>query len=227
MPNAAESPRPLSPAAKAGRFLRLLMRPVLARRIGTLVTEGYLARTGWVRSVLSGRIVGQDGEPLPWMTYPFIDFIGPRLTQHIQLFEYGAGASTLFFSLRVGQVRSVEHDQAFVNELTPKLPKNARLMVRSAGEENYVLAINEWEVRPQVVIVDGLRRVECAAVARTRLAADGVLVLDDAQLPEYEPIHADMRTAGFRRLDFWGLAPGRVEHRCTTIFYRGENVLGL
>lgn len=227
MSNTAEIPRPLSPAVKAGRFLRLLLRPVLARRIGTLVTEGYLVRTGWVNSVLSGKIVGQDGEPLPWMTYPFIDFIGPRLNPRVQLFEYGAGASTLFFSRRVGQVLSVEHDRAFAADLTPRLPANARLLVRPADEDGYVRAVDEWAIRPQVVIVDGLRRIECAAFSRSRLAADGVLVLDDAQLPEYEPVHADMRAAGFRRLDFWGLAPGRVEHRCTTVFYRSENVLGL
>lgn len=192
-----------------------------------MVTEGYLGRTGWVRSVLSGTIVAENGEPLPWMTYPFIDFIGPRLNQGISLFEYGAGASTLFFCRRVGQVRSVEHDQTFVADLTPKLPGNVRLLVRPAEGEGYVRAIDDWEVRPQVVVVDGLQRVECAAYARTRLAADGVLVLDDAQLPEYGAIHAAMQIAGFRRLDFWGLAPGRVEHRCTTVFYRSDNVLGL
>ena len=69
----------LSPGRKAWLFLRLLSRPALARKLGTLVTEGYLARTGWVRSVITGEIVDEAGRPVPWMTRPFVDFITPRL----------------------------------------------------------------------------------------------------------------------------------------------------
>jgi hypothetical protein len=81
---------------KAWRFARLLLRPVLARRLGTLVTEGYLVEMGWVRSVISHELVDADGEAVPWMTQPFVDFLRPRIRSHWRVFEYGAGASTLF-----------------------------------------------------------------------------------------------------------------------------------
>ena len=61
-------PPPLSPARKAWRFLRALARPALARKVGTLVTEGYLQRTGWVRSVEEDAVVDAGGEPRPWAT---------------------------------------------------------------------------------------------------------------------------------------------------------------
>ena len=227
MSDAIENPRRLSPARKAWLFLRLLARPTLARKLGTLVTEGYLARTGWVRSVLSGEIVDEDGKPLPWMPRPFVDFLAPRLNPRLRVFEYGAGASTLFFGERVGQVVSVEHDAAFAAALAPRLPANVRVLVRARDSAGYVQAIAEMEKAPHLVVVDGFQRIECAAAARPLLAPDGVLVLDDSERAEYGPVDAGMRQAGFRSLEFWGLAPCRIEHRCTTLFYRTDNVLGI
>lgn len=223
MSSAAEPRQPLSPVRKAFRFLRLLLNPALARKLGTLTTEGYLERTGWVRSVAGGRVVTSAGDAVPWMTYPFIDFIGPRLSTKLHVFEYGAGASTLYFSRRVGRVSAVEHDAAFAAQLRPQLPAHVHLQVHASAD--YITAVRQAGSAPHLVVVDGVERVACVQAAHSCLAPDGVLVLDDSERPEYAPARALMRAAGFRELDFWGLSPGRVEHRCTTLFYRHGNVL--
>ena len=227
MSDAPDTPRPLSPARKAWRFLRLLARPALARKLGTLVTEGYLAETGWVRSVLGDTVVDAHGAPLPWATLPFIDFIAPRLRADWTVFEYGAGASTLFYAARVRAVLAVEHDEAFATQLRPRLPVNARLLVRVPGSDAYADAITECVPPAELVSVDGRERVRCVTAALGRLAAGGVLVLDDSERPEYAPARTTLAAAGFRAVEFWGLAPGRVERKCTSVFYRRENVLGL
>lgn len=227
MPNAADFPRPLSPAAKAGRFFCLLMRPVLARRIGTLVTDGYLARKGWVRSVLESAVVDDAGEPLPWLTYPCVDFLASRLRPEWNLFEYGAGASTLYFARRVKAVASVEHDEAFAAGLRERLPANANLTVRPAGSATYAGALAECGELPDLVLIDGVDRAQCIEESLRRLAPSAVLVLDDAERSEYAPSVALLKDAGFRSIEFWGLAPGLVSDKCTTVFYRPANVLGL
>ena len=227
MSDAPDTPRSLSPARKAWRFLRLLARPALARKLGTLVTEGYLAETGWVRSVLGDTVVDAHGAPLPWATLPFIDFIAPRLRADWTVFEYGAGASTLFYAARVRAVLAVEHDETFAVQLQPRLPAHARLLVRALGSAVYPDAIAECAPPPELVSVDGRERVRCVTAALGRLASDGVLVLDDSERPEYAPARAALTAAGFRAVEFWGLAPGRVERKCTSVFYRRENVLGL
>lgn len=219
--------RPLPPARKAWRFLRLLARPALARKLGTLVTEGYLERTGWVRSVREGGVAAADGSAQPWTTLPFIDFITPRLKAEWTVFEYGAGASTRFYAARVATVVAVEHDETFAQALAPQLPQNARLLVRPEGAESYVNAVTECQPRPDLVSVDGRDRVRCVQAALTALAPSGILVLDDAERPEYAPAWAALKTAGFRAVEFWGLAPGGVERKCTAMFYRDGNALGL
>jgi len=218
---------PLSPSRKAWMFLCLLSHPKFARKLGTLVTEGYLARSGWVRSVLTDRIVDADGNPVPWMSRPFIDFIEPRLHRGMNVFEYGSGASTLFLAQRVGQVFAVEDDIDFASVLMPQLPVNAQVVVHGRGTAGYIEASARMNPLPQLVFVDGSDRVECATASLSVLAADAVLILDDSELPEYSIIREKMNTTGFRALDFWGIACTRVERRCTTIFYRDNNALGI
>lgn len=222
-----EPHRPLPPVRKAWRFLRVLAQPGLARKLGTLVTEGYLERSGWVRSVREGGVVAADGSALPWTTLSYIDFITPRLKPEWTVFEYGAGASTRFYAARVAMVLAVEHDEAFAKTLTPQLPQNARLLVRPEGAESYINAAAECQSRPDLVSVDGRDRVRCVQAALTALAPSGVLVLDDAERPEYGPAWTALKAAGFRAVEFWGLAPGGVERKCTAVFYRDGNGLGL
>lgn len=217
----------LSPIRKASTFLGLLARPRFVRKLGTLVTEGYLAKSGWVRSVLEERIVDAVGRPLPWMTQPFIDFIEPRLHKGLYVFEYGSGASTLYFARRVGCVLAVDHDAAFAATLSSQLSSNAQVVVCDEGSNDYINAIVRLEHRPHLVSVDGRDRVRCMAAAMCQLAQDGVLVLDDAERFEYVSGLESMKAAGFRSLEFWGLASGRVERKCTMIFYRSGNILGV
>ncbi len=227
MSEIVEIPQSLSPVRKAWRALRLLVQPALARKLGTLITDGYLADIGWVRSVREDAIIDARGEPLPWATYPFIDFLGPRLQPGWRVFEYGAGASTVYFARRVKAVTAVEHDELFAARLRPELPVNASLLVRAAGSESYALALMECAPAPDIVVVDGVDREQCIQAALDRLPPAAVLVLDDAERAEYATSIAQLKNKGFRVVEFWGLAPGLVRRKCTAIFYRRDNVLGL
>ena len=227
MSDAPEPLPPLSPARKAWRFFCLLLRPMIARKLGTLVTEGYLADSGWVRSVAEARVVDAAGAPLPWATLPFVDFVAPRLRSGWTVFEYGAGASTLFYASRVRAVVAVEHNERFAAELRPRLPSNVQVLVREKDAVDYCEAVKNCDVRPVLVSVDGEDRNRCVSAAIRGMSDDGVLVLDDADRPEYRLAHEILTGAGFRSVEFWGLAPGMVTRKCTTVFYRRDNVLGL
>jgi|UPI0006982098 hypothetical protein len=208
------------------RFARVMMNRRFATQLARMALDGYLAEVGWTRSVLDQSIVGRDGSAIPWATYSFIEFIGPRLGKNFNVFEYGAGASTSYYAKRVSKVIALEHDSVFAAMLRPKLPANVELRERPLGP-GYINAIAELREPPSLVSVDGRNRVACVEAARGCLASDGVIVLDDTERPDYEPACEALKKHGFKRLDFWGFAPGQVERRCTTVFYRSENVLGL
>ncbi|HVS52983.1 MAG TPA: hypothetical protein VHD62_11570 [Opitutaceae bacterium] len=207
------------------RFALLLLRPRLAKAVARVTLDGYLARTGWLRSVRTGEVVDAHGEPIPWATLPFVEFIAPRLRAEWRVFEYGAGASTRFYARHVREVWAVEHDDAFARRLAPLLPPNARLEVRAAGSEEYRAAIRLLGRPPEIVSIDGRDRPRCAEMAVRHVAEAGVIVFDDTERAEYREALAHIAGAGFRRLDFWGVSAGSELHRCTSVFYRPGNVL--
>jgi len=69
----------------------------------------YLKRKGWFASVKVRESVDETG-PVPWFTYPAVDYLNRLIRPDWKVFEYGAGGSTGWWAARVAEVVSVEHD---------------------------------------------------------------------------------------------------------------------
>src|SRR5437762_2857857 len=93
----------------------------------SLATRGPLKDDGWLRSFREERCVDAEGRPLPWLTYPAIEFLAARVRPEMRVFEYGSGQSTLWWAARVRQVISCEHDPAWAERLRDQLPANVTL----------------------------------------------------------------------------------------------------
>ena len=186
--------------------------------------ESALKKYGWFRSYHSKRSVDAAGNPLPWYTYPFIFFLGPRIKPDFEVFEYGSGNSTKWYASRVKQITAVEHEQAWVAIVEPDLPANASIRFRELGEA-YVQAIGETGKQYQIIVVDGRKRVKCVEFSHSYLADDGVLILDNSDREYYDAAKDFMENLGFRRLDFYGMGPIVSHEFCSTVFYRPGNCL--
>ena len=88
----------------------------------------YLSEKGWLKSFRTKQSIDKNGNPLPWCTYSYIQFIEPRLTNAMDVFEFGCGNSTLWFARKVRSVRSVDHDKHWVEKISPQLPHNASIV---------------------------------------------------------------------------------------------------
>jgi hypothetical protein len=190
--------------------------------------DGYLHDIGWVNSIVNNTIIDVNGEPLPWVTYPFIHFITSRLRETFALFEFGSGNSTLYYSKKVAQVDSVENDRHWYEKIRNTMPANVNLFyceVETAGKySRYAL---ETARKYNVVIVDGRDRVNCCKNSVGALQSNGIIVLDDSERAEYTEGIDHLKASGFKQLDFWGLAPGVSYLKCTSIFYRADNCLDI
>lgn len=49
-------------------------------------------------------------EPIPWYTYPTIDFLNNLDLRNVDIFEYGSGNSSIYFLNKGALVTSVEDD---------------------------------------------------------------------------------------------------------------------
>lgn len=171
----------------------------------------------------------REGLPIAWYTYSALAFIEPRLSSDMTVFEFGAGHSTLWWATRVDHVSSVESDLAWVDRLRSRLPSNTDVRHESAGSTAYARSASAREERFSIIVIDGAVRNQCAFECISALAADGIVIWDNA---DREALYADgfrhLTDNGFRRLDFDGLGPLNGYGWRTTIFYRpNANCLGI
>ncbi|CAD5372632.1 Methyltransferase domain protein [Rubrivivax sp. A210] len=206
--------------------LQFLAKARLVRQLLAMGRSGYLLDSGWVLSFLSKSPVDHEGRAIPWMTLPFVDFIGGRLRSTMRIFEFGCGNSTLFYATRVKTVEAVEHDPTWAERMRSQTPSNVQIielpLVRG-GE--YCRAAMRSAVKYDLIVVDGRDRVNCILNAVEALSPGGCLVLDDSERPVYRPGIDALVSASFRRLDFSGVAPGLAYKKCSTVFYRPGNCL--
>ena len=194
------------------------------------VKKGYLGKWGWPESWYLKRAQDKEGNPIPWLTYPAIDFLSDRLNNTIRVFEYGSGSSTSWFVNKVGSIISCEHDFDWYEIVKAELGDNpnANLVFRDlekgADYEEEVLNQNK---RFDLILIDGRRRNSCGANSIRALSDTGVIIWDNSDRSEYQQGIAKLLESGFKRLDFYGPAPGSFRESCTTIFYRADNILGI
>lgn len=187
----------------------------------------YLERSGWFKSRQRRQPVDSQGEPIPWITYPAIHFLNGRVRPEMRVFEFGSGASTLWWARRVRSVTSCEHDLAWFERTRASVPSNVQLSHVAREGQQYSREILRYERAFEIVVIDGRDRVECAKNCLGALTADGVVIWDNSDREEYQPGFDFLLQHGFRRLDFTGLGPLVAFDWCTSIFYRDQNCLGL
>ncbi|RZK50838.1 MAG: FkbM family methyltransferase [Pedobacter sp.] len=209
-------------------FLKLIFKPKRLYALLSYNQKGYFNSVGWWNAFDKKAALGKNDEPIPWVTYSFIDFIKPRLNKSHQIFEYGSGNSTLFYAQYVKQVISVEHDLNWFNKIKDNKANNAELYYEELiPNGNYSKKANNMEAQFDIIIVDGRDRVNCCKYAISALAASGVIVLDDSERPEYQEGRSFLKENGFKELSFSGISPGLFYEKATSVFYKSNNCLDI
>ena len=195
-------------------------------------------KIGWRKSFLDGFAQDDRGENLPWATYPFIEFITPKLKPHHEVFEFGSGSSTLFFAKRVKKVVAIEHDKLWFEAMKIKLRengvKNVELILMenallNSDYENYAMNYvfnshlcenDEKNVGFDFILIDSLKRFVCAKNSVKALKSKGALIIDDSERKHYQKIFDFLLALNFQKYDFVGIAPGQFRLKNTTIFFQ-------
>jgi predicted O-methyltransferase YrrM len=146
----------------------------------------------------------------------------------MSVFEYGCGASTLWWAAKVKEVISIEHDREWYERMLPSLPQNVLLThIALCRDGDYARKIAEYEKRFDIVVLDGRDRVKCAMNSLESLKESGVIVWDNSDREEYEDGYDFLVENGFRKIEFVGFAPGNIDRTETAMFYRPGNCLGI
>lgn len=201
------------------------------KRVKTLLSfavKGYLSQIGWFKAFETKSAVGRDGEPIPWVTYSFIDFISDRIQKDHTVFEFGSGNSTLYYAKRAKKVVSVEHDEAWFAKISSSTAANSEMIfceLEKGGKYSKMPA--SMDTKFDIIIVDGRDRVNCCLESISALSESGVVVLDDSERDVYADAIKFFKNKGFKELSFSGISPGLFYNKSTSVFYRDTNCLGI
>ena len=205
---------------------KVLPPPIFSwvRSAGTAVLAPFLfcLRTGHFRSAWLNKAVDGKGAPLPWYTYPMVEFLSNKDFKGRRILEWGAGQSTLWWAARAAQVTSFESDPVWYEKIKKISPPNCSIFLTSDDLQNYRQHIGNEKY--DLVVIDGLDRFKCAVESMSLLSGDGGIVLDDSEgywgkEGEY-PILNLYRENGFQRIDFFGYAAGVIQPHCTSLFFK-------
>jgi hypothetical protein len=199
---------------------RLMPGKRIAKPVVHYVRNSRLMPRCWLRSYRAYRILSADyghllstalmrsvdraGEPLPWFTYPAIEFLRQLDLSGKRIFEYGCGGSTVYWSRVAAHVDSVEHVPEFHREISAALPSNCRLVLEQSPEQ-YINQIAASGQPYDVIVIDGHSRVRCATIAPQYLAPGGFIILDNADW--FFEASALLRDADLIEVDMAGIAP--------------------
>lgn len=202
---------------------QFLQNPIRCVATTILGPVGFATRSGFFRSAFSMAPVGKDGEPIPWYSYPCIDFLTCRRFHDKRILEFGGGNSTIWWARRSKQVVTLESDAEWYDRIKRRMPSNVELLYvlqdrRETSADNVERVLRRQPTEQfDVIIIDGLYREEMIAIAIRLLSDDGAIVCDDSQGYSF---HERFLGAGFWRVDFFGGQPCGVFAHATSIYFR-------
>ncbi len=210
-------------AAAARRFLpTAIWRPLSALANGLIAPFRFSLATGHWKSSIAMSARAADGTPLPWYTYPAIDFLAQRDFRNCDVLEFGGGQSTLWWSAKARSVLTIEEDAAWFARLQTQVRPNVTLqhipvdpITRTVQPVIELIAANPVR-KFDIIVVDGHLRKELAALAFDYLAPLGAIILDNS---EGYGFYAEIKKHQCRRIDFFGFAPGVSRRHCTSIVF--------
>ena len=180
-------------------------------------------KASWIKSSFEGLSQDENCNFLPWMTYLAIEFLQKNINQNHEIFEFGCGASTLFFSPRVKLLVGLETRRGWLEFTQGKLTKNntkLNLMEDGLVNENYEKFATNYGQKFDFIIIDSLKRFQCAINSIHALKPGGAIILDDSERKNYAKIFSFFESNGFRKQDFVGIAPGQLRVKNTTFFWK-------
>ncbi|ESY15632.1 MULTISPECIES: class I SAM-dependent methyltransferase [unclassified Mesorhizobium] len=183
----------------------------------------------WIRSLFgiydSTDLVRLD---VPWWTFSAIDaveiFLASR-NRRARVYEFGAGASTIWLAKRSGSVVSVEHDATFAQSMGSMFGVYPNITVRvveptaaanstkarsnrkgytESSFDHYVSSIDQVEGTFDLIVIDGRARVSCLAKSVGRLSPRGMILFDNSNRLEYREA---INSCGLQERVMRGLAP--------------------
>jgi hypothetical protein len=160
--------------------------------------------------------VNEKNESLPWFTYPAIEFLDQLNLTQADIFEWGSGNSSKYFSKKCKSIISIEHDLNWYEIQKNDLKNNQQLI--HVDKSLYDKVISEKNKEYDIIIIDGILRGLCLQSAFNFIKLDGMIIYDNSDRDPQNCLI--LREKGFTQIDFSGFGPINDYTWTTSIFFK-------
>jgi hypothetical protein len=207
-----------------GRVLGLLLgRGVTVSIQNTLILG---KKYGQYQSAKEWSCINAEGLPIPWYTYPTIEYLNNLNLEGVSVLEYGSGNSSLYYLRRGAKVVSVEDDREWYEKI--KVENNDEFFdyVFSNSKNDY---INREEINSaDVIVIDGSHRPDCTEYVIENIlegnSNPSMIIFDNSDWYPRSINKLDDKVKWIRA-DFYGFGPINGYTWVTSIYFNPEKKL--
>lgn len=167
------------------------------------------------KSLLSGRPIDKSGLPIPWYTYSAIEYVNSLDLKDCEIFEYGSGMGSMYWSRKSKSIISVESDPSWYKTGLKRIASNSKLILES-DPNRYPEVINRFG-KFDIVIIDGIERLECAKQSIKHLKTGGMIILDNSDW--YKKTTKYLTQKSIFQVDYMGIGPVNRYMWATSFYY--------
>lgn len=189
-----------------GKVLRALfgMGPIVLIKNSLILGKKY----GQYRSANEWSCVNAEGLPIPWYTYPTIEYLENINLDGINVFEYGSGNSSFYYLMRGANVTSIEDNAKWYEKIKSKNNNDTFKYVLALSEDDYV---KREEIKTaDIIVIDGSHRPQCTDHVIqniSKLQSNPNLIIFDNSDWYPKTIKEIDDKIGWVRVDFCGFGP--------------------
>lgn len=183
------------------------------------LTHNLKDKYGYQHTKALQKPVDINHEPLPWFTYPAIEYLAQLDLSNKSIFEWGSGNSSLFLAKRCRQITSIESSKKWYEYCSQNLLPNQKILLREEAE--FAEAVDESDSKFDLIVIDSMRRGECAQKSIKHLNSGGLIILDNS---DWHP-----NTSAFLRdncnlieVDMHGFGPINAYSWTTSLYFHRE-----
>lgn len=181
--------------------------------------ETLLYEHGQLRSFQLGVSVDEIDRPIPWVTYPALEFLSQFDFSNLDIYEFGSGNSTLFWATIFKSVISVETEKEWYERTLRLKPPNVKISYFD-NVVDFSESILKEDQCFDVIFIDSIRyRYEVVLHSIKKLKDGGIIIFDNADW--YPNSVKLLRDDGFIEINFHGFGPINGYTWTTSIFLRG------
>lgn len=173
------------------------------------------------KTMIERTCVDLNGNPIPWYTYPAIEYIKQLDFSDKTIFEFGSGNSSLFWASICKNIISVDEDEKWYKSRLMLKKDNMDILYKT--EEDYFMSILSYEDKFDVIIVDGKDRDKCCESALKKIKSNGLIILDNTDWAssnnEISNAIKILKDANLIQVDFCGFGPINNYTWATSFFF--------